>query len=80
MAAGLGGEAPPAGPHWTAHPPGSRGLSWRHRFTHKTAQSETRIDHELHHHHTEGAALSTSTLCLSVTQSIKHWHLKRKMS
>lgn len=39
MAAGRGGAAPPAGPRWTAHPPGSRGLSWRRRFTHKAAQS-----------------------------------------
>lgn len=50
MAAGLGGAAPPAGPHWTAHPPGSRGLSWRHRFTHKTARSERHRDRELAAH------------------------------
>lgn len=50
MAAGLGGAAPPAGPHWTAHPPGSRGLSWRHRFTHKTARSERHTDRELAAH------------------------------
>jgi len=37
-------------------------------------------DQELYHHHSEGAALSTLTQCLSVTLSIKHWHLKREMS
>lgn len=38
MVAGQGVAAPPADPHWTAHPPESRGSSWLRLFTHKTVQ------------------------------------------
>lgn len=40
MAAGPGGAAPPAGPHWTGHPPGSRGSSWQQGVTHTKPLSE----------------------------------------
>lgn len=76
MAAGLGGAAPPAGPHWTVHPPGSRGLSWRHRFTHKTAQSERNIDCEFR-------AYCKTGCCTQHLQSVNEtkqfgWHMKEK--
>lgn len=40
MAAGQEVAALPAGPHWTEHPPGSRGSSWYRGVTHTTPQSE----------------------------------------
>ncbi len=45
-AAGPGGAAPPAGPHWTGHPPGSRGSSWQQGVTHTTPQADRNRDRE----------------------------------